>query len=93
MVFLALQLLPPLMMYNSEVETGVEKYFRKISTLGGCVTESGNKEETKWKRISTIFPLGQHSKFCLEVFRLGLVWVQSENFHHAPRGYQDQSRY
>jgi hypothetical protein len=33
MVFQALQLLPPLMMCNSEVETEVEKYFRYISTF------------------------------------------------------------
>jgi hypothetical protein len=45
-VFRALQLLPSLMMCNSEVETGVEKYFRHISTLGTKTRGSGNKEET-----------------------------------------------
>jgi hypothetical protein len=78
-------------MYNSEVETGVEKYFRYVSTLCVKVPGSGNKEETKWKQISTIFPIGRHSEFFFEVLRLGLVWVQSENFHHSPRGEPDQS--
>ena len=91
MVMRALQLLPSLMICNSEVETEVGKYFRYISTLWAKVTGSGNKGETKWKRISTIFPIGRRSKFSFEVLRLGLVWVQSENFHQGTRGYPDQA--
>jgi len=52
---------------------------------------SVNKAATRCRFVASPLPLESHSKFSFEVLRLGLVWVQSQNFHHSPFGYPEQS--
>ena len=57
----------------------------------GWIEKSGNRAVTKRQLVNALLPLGNSSKFWLEVLRLGLVWVQSENLHQGFRAYTAKS--
>jgi hypothetical protein len=63
-----------------------------VSTSFVISANSGDREETKRRQVSALSPLRNASKKSFEVLRLGLAWVQSENFHKGPRGYSARCR-
>jgi hypothetical protein len=91
MVFLAL-------LFVSSLEIGdlikATKRQQRLRFVSACFLEairSGDKADTMRQRsgdsVSTLSTLRNTSKVRLEVLCLGLVWVQSQNFHHCNEGY------
>jgi hypothetical protein len=91
MVFRAWQFMSSLEIGGLILATKQQQSCLFVSTCFRKTVERGNKQATKQPQsgnsVSALFPLGPHSNFCLEVLRLGLVWVQSQNFHHCNGSY------
>jgi hypothetical protein len=91
MVSRSLLLVSSLEIVDLIMATGQQQCFHLVSACFPKMVESGNKAATKQPQsgngVSTLFPLLGDSKISFEVLRLGLVWVQSQNFHHCNGGY------
>jgi hypothetical protein len=57
----------------------------------GCFSHNRRlKRQQGGNAVASLLPLLTDLKNRLEVLCLGLVWVQSQNLHHSPRGYLDK---